>query len=205
MRVGRVQVAAALIRNSSSQHRRVLEGTAFQVAEHRHRETTEADMTELLSGKNAIISGGGGSIGGGLPGPSPARGAAVFLVGRTREKLDAAATDITSADGSAEVAVVNGLRGSFLTARAAARHITEQRSGVILHLNSASGDGAMPGMGSTGPADAATEAFRRYLAAVVGPHGVRVCGAPPGWPASPWSRHSSHPTERRASPGRWPR
>ena len=34
----------------------------------------------------------------------------------------------------------------------------------------------MPGMGSTGPADAATEAFMRYLAAEVGPHGVRVCG-----------------------------
>jgi len=47
---------------------------------------------------------------------------------------------------------------------------------VILHLNSASGAAAMPGMGSTGPADAATEAFMRYLAAEVGPHGVRVCG-----------------------------
>ena len=47
---------------------------------------------------------------------------------------------------------------------------------MILHLNSASGAGAMPGMGSTGPADAATEAFMRYLAAEVGPHGVRVCG-----------------------------
>jgi enoyl-[acyl-carrier-protein] reductase (NADH) len=34
----------------------------------------------------------------------------------------------------------------------------------------------MPGMGSTGPADAATEAFMRYLAAEVGPQGVRVCG-----------------------------
>jgi enoyl-[acyl-carrier-protein] reductase (NADH) len=31
-------------------------------------------------------------------------------------------------------------------------------------------------MGSTGPADAATEAFMRYLAAELGPHGVRVCG-----------------------------
>jgi enoyl-[acyl-carrier-protein] reductase (NADH) len=47
---------------------------------------------------------------------------------------------------------------------------------VILHLNSASGDGAMPGMGSTGPADAAGESFMRYLAAEVGPFGVRVCG-----------------------------
>jgi NAD(P)-dependent dehydrogenase (short-subunit alcohol dehydrogenase family) len=73
-------------------------------------------------------------------------------------------------------AVVNGLRSSFLTARAAARHMVQRGSGVILHLNSASGAGAMPGMGSTGPADAATEAFMRYLAAEVGPYGVRVCG-----------------------------
>ena len=73
-------------------------------------------------------------------------------------------------------AVVNGLQSNFVTARAAARRMVEQGSGVILHLNSASGAGAMPGMGSTGPADAATEAFMRYLAAEVGPRGVRVCG-----------------------------
>jgi NAD(P)-dependent dehydrogenase (short-subunit alcohol dehydrogenase family) len=73
-------------------------------------------------------------------------------------------------------APVNGLRSSFLTARAAARQMITQGSGVILHLNSASGEGAMPGMGSTGPADAATESFMRYLAAEIGPHGVRVCG-----------------------------
>jgi NAD(P)-dependent dehydrogenase (short-subunit alcohol dehydrogenase family) len=73
-------------------------------------------------------------------------------------------------------AVDNGLRSSFLTARAAARSMIKQGSGVILHLNSASGDGAQPGMGSTGPADAATESFMRYLAAELGPHGIRVCG-----------------------------
>jgi NAD(P)-dependent dehydrogenase (short-subunit alcohol dehydrogenase family) len=73
-------------------------------------------------------------------------------------------------------AVVTGLQSNFITARAAARRMIEQGSGVILHLNSASGAGAMPGMGSTGPADAATEAFMRYLAAEVGPQGVRVCG-----------------------------
>ncbi len=73
-------------------------------------------------------------------------------------------------------AVVTGLQTNFITARAAARRMVEQGSGVILHLNSASGAGAMPGMGSTGPADAATETFMRYLAAEVGPQGVRVCG-----------------------------
>ncbi|HYR49532.1 MAG TPA: SDR family oxidoreductase, partial [Candidatus Eisenbacteria bacterium] len=73
-------------------------------------------------------------------------------------------------------AVVNGLQSSFITARAAGRRMIEQSSGVILHLNSASGAGAQPGMGSTGPADAATETFMRYLAAELGPHGIRVCG-----------------------------
>jgi NAD(P)-dependent dehydrogenase (short-subunit alcohol dehydrogenase family) len=73
-------------------------------------------------------------------------------------------------------AVVTGLTSSFLTARAAGRRMIEQGSGAILHLNSASGEGAAPGMGSTGPADAATESLMRYLAAELGPHGVRVCG-----------------------------
>ncbi|MGH9124603.1 MAG: SDR family oxidoreductase [Acidimicrobiales bacterium] len=73
-------------------------------------------------------------------------------------------------------AVDNGLRSSFLTARAAARQMSAQGSGVILHLNSASGVGSQPGMGSTGPADAAVEALMRYLAAELGPAGIRVCG-----------------------------
>lgn len=73
-------------------------------------------------------------------------------------------------------AVDTGLRSNFITARAAARRMIDQGSGVVLHLNSASGDAAMPGMGSTGPADAATESFMRYLAAEVGQFGVRVCG-----------------------------
>lgn len=185
-------------------------------------------MTEVLEGKTAIVYGGGGGIGGGVARTFAREGAKVFLAGRTREKLDAVARDITSAGGSVEVAVldaldeqaveehvravasgaggvdvsfnliargdvqgtplvematddllravVTGLRSNFITARAAARRMIERGSGVILHLNSASGAGAMPGMGSTGPADAATEAFMRYLAAEVGPHGVRVCG-----------------------------
>jgi NAD(P)-dependent dehydrogenase (short-subunit alcohol dehydrogenase family) len=185
-------------------------------------------MRDLLKGKTAIIYGGGGGIGSGVARTFAREGAKVYLAGRTKERLDAAANDITSAGGSAEVAVVdaldeeavdgllqdvaseagavevsfnlisrgdvqgiplvemttddllrapvNGLRSSLITARAAGRRMIEQGSGVILHLNSASAAGAFPGMGSTGPADAATEAFMRYLAAEIGPHGVRVCG-----------------------------
>lgn len=73
-------------------------------------------------------------------------------------------------------AVDNGLLSALHTAGGAARRMAAKGSGVILHLNSGSGAGAMPGMGSTGPADAATEAFMRYLAAENGPQGVRVCG-----------------------------
>jgi enoyl-[acyl-carrier-protein] reductase (NADH) len=51
-----------------------------------------------------------------------------------------------------------------------------RRMKILLEDKNAVIYGAMPGMGSTGPADAATETFMRYLAAEVGPHGVRVCG-----------------------------
>jgi enoyl-[acyl-carrier-protein] reductase (NADH) len=54
--------------------------------------------------------------------------------------------------------------------------MTRQGSGVILTVTSGSAKGAAPLMGSTGPADAATEAFLRYLAAETGQHGVRVVG-----------------------------
>jgi NAD(P)-dependent dehydrogenase (short-subunit alcohol dehydrogenase family) len=82
--------------------------------------------------------------------------------------------DMTTADLMR--AVTNGLSSNFITARAAARHMIKQGSGVVLHLNSGSARGSMPMMGSTGPADAAIETFMRYLAAEIGPHGVRVVG-----------------------------
>jgi NAD(P)-dependent dehydrogenase (short-subunit alcohol dehydrogenase family) len=181
----------------------------------------------LLKDKNAVIYGAGGSIGGAVAKEFAREGARVFLAGRTRDPLEAVAADISSAGGSAEVAVldaldeeavdeharamaseagsidvsfnlitrgdvqgipliemktddllhavVNGLRSNFITARAAARHMVEQGSGVILALDSGSANGS-PMMGSTGPADAATDILVRNLAAEVGPRGVRVVG-----------------------------
>ena len=82
--------------------------------------------------------------------------------------------DMTAAD--LERAVTTGLRSHFYTARAAARSMIDQGSGVILMLTSGSSSGAPPMMGSTPAADAATEALMRCLAAELGPHGIRVVG-----------------------------
>jgi NAD(P)-dependent dehydrogenase (short-subunit alcohol dehydrogenase family) len=77
--------------------------------------------------------------------------------------------------GDVTRAVVNGLTTNFLTARAAARQMVRQGSGVIIALDSGSVHGS-PMMGSTGPADAALDTLVRNLAQEVGPQGVRVVG-----------------------------
>jgi NAD(P)-dependent dehydrogenase (short-subunit alcohol dehydrogenase family) len=87
-------------------------------------------------------------------------------------------------------AITTGAKTAFLTARAAARHMVPQGSGVILHLTSASSRGAAPMMGSTGPADGATDTFHRYLAAELGPHGIRVAGIHTAAVAGTLSRES---------------
>jgi len=70
--------------------------------------------------------------------------------------------------------VANGLQANFNTATSAARVMAAQGGGVILTVTSGSSKGAHPAMGGTGPADAATETFLRYLAAEAGSQGVRV-------------------------------
>jgi NAD(P)-dependent dehydrogenase (short-subunit alcohol dehydrogenase family) len=72
--------------------------------------------------------------------------------------------------------VVQGITGSFHTARAVARQMVEQGSGVVVELDSASGRGSGPMMGGTGAADGAKDALVRDLAQEVGPSGVRVVG-----------------------------
>lgn len=81
--------------------------------------------------------------------------------------------DMTTADFVRPVS--SGVTTNFITARAAARRMTRQGSGVILALDSGSANGS-PMMGGTGPADGAIDALIRNLAAEIGPAGVRVLG-----------------------------
>jgi NAD(P)-dependent dehydrogenase (short-subunit alcohol dehydrogenase family) len=90
--------------------------------------------------------------------------------------------------------VTTGMRTAFITARAAARRMVVQGTGVILTLTSASSAGLAANMGGTGPADAAVETLMRYLAAEVGPSGVRVvglwaAGIPESFPEVPTDAH----------------
>lgn len=178
----------------------------------------------LLQGKQAVIYGGGGAIGGAVARAFARAGATVHLAGRTAAPLDAVAGEIRAGGGAAETArldaldeaavaahadavaarsgrldislnlishgdvqgtpladmalddfecpVRTALRSTFLTTRAAARHMIRQRSGVILMFGGY-GD-PMPRLGGLQVAFGALEALRRALACELGPHGIRV-------------------------------
>jgi NAD(P)-dependent dehydrogenase (short-subunit alcohol dehydrogenase family) len=180
----------------------------------------------LLEGKNAVVYGGGGSIGGAVARGFAREGARVFLAGRTQARLDAVAEEIRAAGGSAETAVLDalderavdahvdavaaqagsldisvnviqhgdvqgtpmaemavedylrpvetGVRTTFITWRAAARHMIRQRGGVIIAFG---GDGDPMRdhyLGGLQTGLTAIETMRRQLATEAGPHGVRV-------------------------------
>jgi 3-oxoacyl-[acyl-carrier protein] reductase len=72
----------------------------------------------MLEGKNAVIYGGGGAIGGAAARAFAREGARVFLAGRTRAKLEAVAGDIAAQGGSAEVAEVDALDERAVVAHA---------------------------------------------------------------------------------------
>ncbi len=65
-------------------------------------------------------------------------------------------------------------RAHFVTAKAAARRMLEQRSGVILMHTPEPGRLGVPLLGGMGPAWAAMESICRNLSAEVASHGVRV-------------------------------
>lgn len=182
----------------------------------------------LLENRNAIIYGGGGSIGGAIARAFAREGAYVHLAGRTQATLDAVADDIAASGGRVETAtvdalnesdvdahadavaksagsldisvnvitdndvqgtaladmpvddylspVLNGVRSRFLTARAAARHMTTQRSGVILYFGGDAHDNAHRDhlLGGLMAEFAAIEQMRRQLASELGRYGIRV-------------------------------
>jgi NAD(P)-dependent dehydrogenase (short-subunit alcohol dehydrogenase family) len=74
----------------------------------------------LLEGKNAVIYGGGGAIGGAVARKFAAEGARVFLAGRTLAKLEAVAAEVRAAGGRADVAVLDALDERAVDEHAAA-------------------------------------------------------------------------------------
>jgi 3-oxoacyl-[acyl-carrier protein] reductase len=66
-------------------------------------------MTAALEGRNAIIWGGGGMVGGAVARAFARHGARVHLCGRTPDPLEAVAAGIREAGGSVEVALVDAL------------------------------------------------------------------------------------------------
>jgi len=63
----------------------------------------------LLEGKNAVIYGGGGRIGGAVAEAFAREGARVHLAGRTPEPIEAVAGRVRDAGGEAETAIVDAL------------------------------------------------------------------------------------------------
>ncbi|MET0910709.1 MAG: SDR family oxidoreductase [Ilumatobacteraceae bacterium] len=73
-----------------------------------------------------------------------------------------------------EQPVTTLLRSAFITARAAARHMVRQRSGVILSFGGSGAPLRDFFLGGFQVGLAAVEVFGRQLAAELGPHGIRV-------------------------------
>ena len=80
-------------------------------------------------------------------------------------------------------------RTQFITATAAARHMTTRGRGVIMAITATPARLALPLVGGFGTACGAIEGMLRTLAAEVGPKGVRVC-----WLRSAGSPESFSPT-----------
>jgi 3-oxoacyl-[acyl-carrier protein] reductase len=180
----------------------------------------------LLEGRNAVIYGAGGAIGGAVARAFAREGASLHLAGRRAEPLEALAGEIRGQGGAAAVATLDALdeqavdghaarvvadagsidvslnaishgevfgtpladmaledyerpirvatRSTFLTARAAARHMIPRRRGTILTFG---GYGQPPRdfyLGGFQVGLSAVDALRRQLAAELGQYGIRV-------------------------------
>jgi 3-oxoacyl-[acyl-carrier protein] reductase len=180
----------------------------------------------LLEGKQAVIYGGGGSVGGAVARAFAREGATVHLAGRTRASLEKVAEDVRALGGTATVAEVdaldetavdahadalvrdhgtldismnlistgdvqgtplvemsvtdfeapihNAMRSTFITSRAAGRHMISQGSGVILMFGGEGDPIRDYNIGGFQISLVAVEALRKQLASELGRHGIRV-------------------------------
>ena len=96
----------------------------------------------LLAGKGALVTGGGSGIGAGLAKRLAEQGAKVMLIGRTQEKLDTIAKEITAAGGVAKTFACD-VRKYELVERAIAETASSFGSLDVL-VNSAAGNFLSP-------------------------------------------------------------
>jgi len=87
----------------------------------------------LLSGKTAVIHGGGGAIGGATALAFAHEGARVFLAGRTLARLEEVARRIQADGGQAEVDVVDALEPAAVDAHA--ERVAARAGGIDVVLN----------------------------------------------------------------------
>jgi NAD(P)-dependent dehydrogenase (short-subunit alcohol dehydrogenase family) len=90
----------------------------------------------LLENKNAVIYGGGGSVGGAVARAFAREGANVFLAGRTSAALDAVADGISGAGGRAETVAVDALDEDAVDRHADA--VAEKAGSIDVSFNSIS-------------------------------------------------------------------
>ena len=87
----------------------------------------------LLEGKNAVIYGGGGKIGGAVARAFTNEGATVHLAGRTLAKVEAVAEEIRSSGGIAEAAQVDALDEKSIDGFVDA--VAEKAGGIDISFN----------------------------------------------------------------------
>jgi NAD(P)-dependent dehydrogenase (short-subunit alcohol dehydrogenase family) len=87
--------------------------------------------------------------------------------------------------------IITAMNSHFVTATAAARHMAQQKSGVILAITANVVRMPVPNVGGFGVACAAIEALCRQLAVELGPQGIRVvCLRSAGSPDAPGVREA---------------
>jgi NAD(P)-dependent dehydrogenase (short-subunit alcohol dehydrogenase family) len=87
----------------------------------------------LLENKNAVIYGAGGAIGGAVARAFAREGARVFLAGRTLDKVEAVAREISAAGGVVEAAQIDAL--DELAVEAHADAVAEKAGGIDVSFN----------------------------------------------------------------------